>query len=84
MLPEARPHARLEDRDAPLGVQATAVDDAHAAMPAMAVVNELLDARGGFRGGLAMQVEPPPGNVFDALQFSELTPIHPGGDEVSL
>jgi hypothetical protein len=84
MLPEARPHARLEDGDVPLGVQAAAVDDGDAAMPAVAVVNELLDARGGFPGGLAMQVEPPAGSVFAALQFSELTPIHPSGDELNL
>ena len=79
---KARPHARLEDRDVPLGVQATAVDDADAAMPAVAVVNELLDARGGFPAVLPWSSRLP--GVFAALQFSELTPIHPGGDELNL
>jgi hypothetical protein len=51
-------------------------------MPAVAVVNELLDARGGFPAVLPWSSRLP--GVFAALQFSELTPIHPGGDELNL
>jgi hypothetical protein len=58
MLPEALPHEPLEDRDIPLGVQPPAVDDADAAMAVATIVDEPLQARDGFRGGLAMQVEP--------------------------
>ena len=79
MLPEARPHARLEDRDIPRGVQAAAVDETDAAMPAPAVLDELLYARRGFSSRLTMQVEPPARRVLPALQFSEFTPVHTGG-----
>jgi hypothetical protein len=68
MLPEALSHARLEDREIPLGMQPPAVDDADAAMAVATIVDEPLQARDGFRGGLAMQVEPAAGGVFSALQ----------------
>jgi hypothetical protein len=84
MLPEALPHARLEDRDIPLRVQPPAVDDADAAIAVATIIDEPLHARDGFRSGHAMQVEPAAGGVFSALQLSELTPVHAWGDEASL
>ena len=85
MLLEAFPHARLEDRDLPLGMQPPAVDDADAAMLTVAaIVDEPLHARDGFRGGLAMQVEPAGRGVFSTLQLPELTPVHAWGDEARL
>ena len=84
MRPEALPHARLQDRDIPLGVQSPAVDDADAAMAVAAIVDEPLYARDGFLGGPAVQVEPAAGGVFSALQLSSLTPVHTWGNEASL
>jgi hypothetical protein len=42
MLPEALPHARLEDREIPLGMQPPAVDDADAPTVMVTLVDEPL------------------------------------------
>ena len=84
MLPEALPHAGLEDRDIPFGVQPSAVDDTDAAVTVATVVDEPLHAREGFRGGQTMQVEPAAGRMVSALQLSEFTPVHAWGDEASV
>jgi hypothetical protein len=77
MLSEALPHARLEDREIPFGMQPPTVDDADAAIVVVTIVDEPLQARNGFRGGLTMQIEPAAWGVLCTLQFSELTSVHP-------
>ena len=57
MASEILPHARLEDGHIPFGMQSAAVDDADASMAMAPAVDELLHARDGFRGRLAVQVE---------------------------
>ena len=84
MLSEALPHARLEDREIPLGMQPPAVDDADAAIVVVTIVDEPLQARDGFRGSLTMQVEPAAWGVLSTLQFPELTPVHTWGNEARL
>lgn len=81
MLPQAFPHGPLENRHTPLGMQPPAVDDADAAMAATAAVDEPPYACDGFRGRLAMKVEPIAGDVFSALQLPELTAVNARGDE---
>jgi hypothetical protein len=84
MLSEALPHARLEDREIPLGMQPPAVDDADAAIVVVTIVDEPLQARDRFRGGLTMQIEPAAWGVLSTLQFSELTPVHTWSNEARL
>ena len=57
------------------------MDDADTTMAVARSADETLQARDGFGGGLAVQVEPVTGDVFSALQFSELTAIHAWSDE---
>ena len=75
MAPEILPHARLEDRHIPFGMQPPAVDDADASVAMAPAVDELLHVRDGFRGGLGVQVEPAAWGVVSALDPSKLTPI---------
>src|ERR1700732_2769835 len=84
MLSEALPHARLENREIPLGMQSPAVDDGDAAIVMVTIVDEPLQARDRFRGSLTMQVEPAAWGVLSTLQFSELTPVPPWGNEARL
>ena len=75
MSPEILPHARLEDRHIPFGMQPPAVDDADASVAMAPAVDELLHVRDSFGGGLGVQIEPAAWSVVSALDLSELAPI---------
>jgi hypothetical protein len=78
MASEILPHARLEDRHIPFGMQSAAVNDGHASVAMAATVDELFHVRDGFIGGLAVQVEHAARRVVAALEFSEFAPIDTG------
>jgi hypothetical protein len=80
MAPEKLSHARLQDGDILLGVQASAVDDADTSMTEAPALDELFHARDRFRGRLAVEIERAGGRIVSALQFSELAPIDTGCD----
>jgi hypothetical protein len=62
MLSEALPHARLEDREIPLGMQPPAVDDADAAIVVVTIVDEpliLIDSAAHLTGIQQLSLEKP-------------------------
>ena len=75
MASKILPHTRFEDRDIPLGMQASAVDDADASVAMAPAVDEPLHVRDGFRGGLGVQIETAAWGVVSAPDLSQLTPI---------
>ena len=75
MASEILPHARLEDRHVPFGMQSAAVNDRHASVATAPALNELLHVRDGLIGGLAVQVEYAARLVVSALELAKLAPI---------
>ena len=76
MRPQAFADARFQNWHVPFRVQTTAVDDADAAMAAVAaVVDESPHARARLHRRLAVQVAPIRDWVLPALQLSDFAPV---------
>ena len=83
MRPQVRPHTRLQHGHAARRSQATAVDDADAAVAAVAGgVEELLHAGACCGGGHAVEVVAVRRDILTAFQLSDLAPVHAVRDEV--
>jgi len=80
---EVGSHTRLQDRCVFFGVQTTAVHDAHAPAPAVAVLlDELPYAGARLRRRHTVQVETIPDVVLSALQFPDFAPVNARRGEV--
>jgi hypothetical protein len=85
MRPEVLPHARLEDRRFPFGVQPAAVDNADASMTAVPAVLDKpphVGERGISRH--AVQVAAAADNVLASFELPNLPPIDAVRDEIIL
>ncbi len=71
----------LQHRDVARGMQSAAMHHTQAAWaPAGATVEHCRHSLHGFGSHQSMQIDSDPGLVVAALQFSQLSPVHPRGD----
>ncbi len=83
MRPQVRAHTLFQHGHAARRSQAAAVDDADAAVAAVAGgVEVLLHAGAGSGGGHAVEVAAVRRDILPAFQFSDLAPVHSVRGEV--